>query len=416
MTWSSGRVAVGRTGQVGTPTTGTGRGDTWALRILFAASAVGGLGQSLAGAAGALLAVQVSRSEAVAGLPQAALVAGSAGAALGLSRIAARRGRRASLATGAGVALAGCAAVVVAAAAASLLGLLAGSLLLGAGTTAVMLVRYAAADLAGEGSRARAMASVLVATTVGAVVGPNLLAPAGSLAIWLGVPALSGAYLLSGAAFAVAGLTVMAGLPAPARPAAQPAAALRPPDRLGRDGVVGLVVLGIANLVMVAVMTMAPVQLHHLGHPMTSIGVVVSAHIAAMFAPSPLSGRLTDRLGASRSAGIAGILLVAASLLAVVGAHSLPVLGAAMVLLGSGWNLALISGSVLLTAGARPGDRPRREGWGEAGMGVAAASGSVAAGPLTAGAGYAALAAAGAVVAAFLLPAVLARPRSRAAE
>lgn len=186
------------------------------LRVLWAAAALGGLAQSLAGAAGALLAAQVSGSDAVAGLPQAALVAGSAVAALVLSPITARRGRRASLATGVAAALAGCPVVVAAAAGGSLPGVLLGSVLLGAGTTAVMLARYAAADLTAtdDGSRARAMASVLVATTLGAVLGPNLLAPANDLGTRLGLPELTGPYLLAGTAFAAATATLLLWLPA----------------------------------------------------------------------------------------------------------------------------------------------------------------------------------------------------------
>jgi MFS family permease len=177
-----------------------------ATRALWAAAVVGGLAQSLAGSAGALLAVEVTRSDAAGGLPQAMLVAGSAAAALGLSAVAARRGRRASLATGAGAAVAGCALVTAGAAESSLAGVLVGSLLLGAGNTAVMLARYAAADLAADGARARAMGRLLVATTVGAVLGPNLLRPAGWLGARLALPALGAPYLIAGLGLARMGL------------------------------------------------------------------------------------------------------------------------------------------------------------------------------------------------------------------
>lgn len=395
-----------------------------ALLGLWAATAVGGLAQSLAGAAGALLAVQVAGSELVAGLPQALLVAGSAAAALGLSALATRRGRRASLATGACIAVAGCAVVTAGAVTDSLAGVLAGSLLLGAGNTAVMLARYAAADLATENTRAKAMASVLLATTLGAVVGPNLLAPSSNLSTQLGLPHLTGSYLLAGVAFAAAALAFVVKLPTPQiTPPGPDSTAPRPAPVGSRtdeglvrgrgSGLSGLVVLSVANVVMVAVMTMAPVQLHHLGHGLTVIGLIISAHIGAMFAPSLLSGWLTERLGAHRAATIAGGLLAAASTIAAVGAESLPVLGTAMVLLGAGWNLALVSGSVLLTAGVPPTQRHRREGWGEVGMGVAATGGGVAAGPLVASGGYPALAGAGALLALALLPAALARPRQR---
>jgi MFS family permease len=218
------------------------------------------------------------------------------------------------------------------------------------GNTAVMLGRYAAADLGNQSARGRAMGAVLAATTVGAVVGPNLLAPAGALAGTLGLVALTGPYLV------------------------------------------------------------APVHLHHSGSGLAAIGMVISLHIAGMFAPSPLSGWVTDRLGPVRGAIAAGAVLVIASASAAIWAGVSGLLAAALMLLGVGWNVALLSGSALLTAGVPVGERSRREGWGEVGMGVAAAGGGVVAGPVMAGASYATLAAAGAIIATVILP--IARWRS----
>jgi MFS family permease len=378
------------------------------LRALAAASALGGLAQALAGTTGALLARQIGGSPAVAGLPQTALVAGSAAAALVLSAITRRRGRAVGLATGAAVAVAGCLVVAAAAVAGSLPLVLAGSLLLGSGNTAVMLGRYAAADLAGETSRAKAMAAVLAATTVGAVAGPNLLVPTTGLAAALGLPALSGPYLLSAVGFGAAAVVLLTGLGAarpPADPVDAPGCAPAAAAPLGPQATTGLAVLSLANLVMVAVMTMAPVQLHHVGGSLGLIGLVVSLHIAGMFAPSPASGWLTDRVGPAKAANMAAVVLLAATGLAAVRADSPALLAAAMTLLGVGWNLGLIAGSALLTAGVPAADRPRLEGWGELGMGVAAAAGGAASGPVMAGGGYSLLAGSGALVAAFVLPA-----------
>lgn len=342
----------------------TAQASTRGLRVLCVASAVGGLAQSLAGAGGALLARQLSGSEVTAGLPQAGLVLGSAAAALVLSRITAARGRRTSLATGAVSAVLGCAAVITGAFTGSLPGVLVGCLLLGAGNTAVTLLRYAAADLVDELGRARAMASVLVATAAGAVVGPSLLGPTDELGTHLGLPALTGPYLLAAPGFAATAMVVLSGL-TEATPAAQTSASASGVSRsaaLTADARHGLVVLGLANLVMVAVMTMAPVQLHHLGHGLTSIGAVISVHLAAMFAPSPFTGWCTNRLGPRKAAAAAGVLLALACTVAAAGSTSLPALSAGMLLLGLGWNLALVSGSVLLTAGVHPAARPDREG------------------------------------------------------
>jgi MFS family permease len=73
-----------------------------------------------------------------------------------------------------------------------------------------------------------------------------------------------------------------------------------------------LLVLAFANLAMVGVMAVAPVHLHAHGAGMGMIGLLVGAHIAAMYLPSPLSGWLADTLGARAVAGAGALLLVAA--------------------------------------------------------------------------------------------------------
>jgi predicted MFS family arabinose efflux permease len=133
----------------------------------------------------------------------------------------------------------------------------------------------------------------------------------------------------------------------------------------------------------------------------------VSVHIAGMFAPSPLSAWLTDHAGGAAAAAAAAVLLVGASSLAAVGAHSSGTLTIAMVLLGASWNLSLISGSTLLTAGVPAGERPRREGWGEVAMGVAAAGGGAGSGAMMTAGGYQLLAAAAAAVAVLVVPIAL---------
>jgi hypothetical protein len=262
------------------------------------------------------------------------------------------------------VAVVGCVVVGFAAILASLPLILLGSMLLGAGSTAVMLGRYAAADLGPDGSWARMMASVLVATTFRAVAGPNLLAPASGLAAGLGLPAVAGPYLVAAVAFSAAagayavGLRPSAMRSATVAPAGEPRSGRAASTTWGRSGVVGLAVLGVANLVMVSVMTMAPVQMGETGSGLPAIGLVVSLHIAGMYGPSPLSSWQTGRIGAAAAACCAGIVLTLACCLTAL-AHSPAALAVAMVLLGIGWNLSLLSGSTLLTAGIPSTQRPR---------------------------------------------------------
>jgi MFS family permease len=156
---------------------------------------------------------------------------------------------------------------------------------------------------------------------------------------------------------------------------------------------------------------MAPVHMQDEGHGLQVLGLVISLHVAGMFAPSPLTGWLTDRFGPLPVASAGAVLLVAAGVLSAASGHALVGFALGLGLLGVGWNAGLIAGSALLASAVPILQRPRVEAAGELGMGVAAASATAIAGPLVGLAGYATLAAAGAVAAAALGPLLLAVAR-----
>jgi MFS family permease len=372
------------------------------MQVLVVAQLLGALGLAAGGTAGALLAEELTGTPASAGLPLAVLVLGSGIGAVATTRVMDRAGRRAGLALahlggalGAGVA-------VAAAALADWPLLLAGCALLGGGNAAVMLARYAAADLATR--RGRSISTVVAAASVGAVAGPNLLGPAGSSARALGLPEPTGLFLLAVPAFLVAALVLLAFLrpdplqvaraaapaatdgrqPAPARGRANLAAVLG--DRQIRFA---LLVLALTNLTMVGMMAVAPVHLHAHGAGMGTVGLMISVHIAAMYLPSSLTCWLADTYGGQLVAGAGALLLVGAGVLAATAGSGRQGTMAALLLLGIGWNAGLIGGSALLRdAPVHPSLRTRAEGLGELGMGAAAAAGGSGAGLLLATGGF----------------------------
>jgi MFS family permease len=389
------------------------------LRVLAGAQVLGGLGQSGA-AAGALLALDMTGSESLAGLPLALLVVGSSAAIFPVTALSARAGRRAGLTAALGAAALGALAVVAAGVLESFAFFLAASVVFGAGNTAVMLARYAAADLSTPAQRGRAIGLIVFATTFGAVAGPTLLEPTGRAALALGLPELTGLYLFSAGAFALAALVLFALLrPDPL----QIASALQPAPAVERDvprvplrtllaptvAATGLATIVVANFVMVAVMAMAPVHMQGHGHDLQFVGAVVSLHLAGMFTPAPLTGWLTDRLGAVPVAAAGATLLTLAGVLSATAGDWAFALGLAI--LGVGWNAGLVAGSTLLASAVPPQQRPRVEGAGELSMGVAAATATAIAGPVVGLAGYATLAGAGAVAAIALGPLLVAVAR-----
>ena len=144
-------------------------------------------------------------------------------------------------------------------------------------------------------------------STIGAVVGPNLVAPAGTLAVSLGLPELAGAFvitaifiglayclafvLLRPEPYALADPSALA-MRAEVGPAPSVATLLRRPALA-----VALISLVAGQVVMVLIMTMTPIHLIQHGHGLATVGLVLSAHTFGMFALSPISGRLTDRFG-----------------------------------------------------------------------------------------------------------------------
>ncbi|MFK4263575.1 MFS transporter [Streptomyces milbemycinicus] len=401
------------------------------LIVLIAAQVFSGAGLAAGVTVGALLAQDMLGSTSLAGLLGALSTAGSALAAVAVGRISQARGRRPGLAAGYLAGAIGSAGVIAAAVAGSSVLLFAAMFVYGAGAATNLLARYAGADLAAPEYRARAVSTVLVATTLGGVVGPNLAAPAGDLAHTLGIPRLTGLFLLSGAAYALAALVLAVWLrPDPlllARTleAAHAAAAVARPDEADgrvrptagrrRVGVlVGVLVMVVTQLVMVAIMTMTPVHMHDHGHGAAASGLVISIHIGAMYLPAPLSGWLVDRYGRLTVAAAAALVLLAAGIVAAnAPVGSAAVFAVALALLGVGWSLGLVSSTAIITDAVPLATRARTQGLVDVSIAIAGATGGMASGVVVAGAGYPALAVGGGILALAIVPTVVVAARGR---
>jgi len=286
-------------------------------------------------------------STGLAGLPNTAGVLGTAAGAMAVGRWTARSGRAQALRSGYGVGVAGAALTVLAAVGAPLALLFIGMFLLGAGNAASLLSRYAAADVVSPSRRARAMSTVVWASTVGAAGGPFLMAPSQSVAVGLGLPALAGPFLLALAAVfgALIASSYFHGVPAIDAPTAGQDTPSVPAGR--RSVVLAASVMIVGHLVMVALMSSVPVHAHQHGDGLGLLGVMLSAHTLGMFALSPLTGWCIDRFG-SRPVVVAGLALTVVS--AVLVTQTGPVFTPALFLLGYAWNLCYLGGSSQLVS------------------------------------------------------------------
>ncbi len=363
---------------------------------LSAAQMFGGIAIAGSMPAGALLAISLTDSEAFAGLVQTAGVLGAAIFALPLARIALTKGRRPALASGYGLGIIGAVLVIAGAVSRQIALVLVGSLFVGVASAASLQARYAATDLALPQNRARSLSYVVWATTIGAVLGPNLLNFSGSVGMSLGLPQLSGAYVIAGIALTFAVLVLMVALrPDPFQLATKlrqnqdPGTKIQHPKL--RDGiehlrtrpraVLGIGAISIGQVVMIMVMVMTPVYMARVDVTLQLIGLVISVHVAGMYAFSPLVGSAVDRFGRVPMI-LAGVVILTASCIisALAPADNAVILGIGLFLLGLGWSFTLIAGSTLITDSVEANERPSVQGLSDLAMNTAGALGGVAAG------------------------------------
>lgn len=357
------------------------------LWVLSAGQVLSGISFGATVSLGAVLAAQISGDDGLSGLASAAITLGTALTSMPLAALAGRRGRGLALASGMAVALLGVGLVIAAVPTASFAMLLTGFLLIGAGQASNLQARFAATDLATDASRGRDLSMVVWATTIGAVLGPNLVGPGEALGAIIGMPTLTGPYL-----FTLAGqlggivLYLMALRPDPlllaradalTRP--QGSGLIARPDRPVAAGYAMLTVVG-AHTVMVSVMAMTPIHLLHHGATLTVVGLTISLHIAGMFALSPVFGMLADRWGRLRTVALGYAILAASAAVIALGASDPMWVTVALILLGLGWSAATVAGAALLTEASAAELRVRRQGRNDAAMSLMGALGAVAAG------------------------------------
>jgi MFS family permease len=321
------------------------------------------------------------------------------------------------------VASAGSILIVTAAIQNSIPLLFTGFFLFGGATAAGLQARYAAVDLAPPAQRGRHLSIVVWATTLGAVAGPNLAAFAGTSVHAYGVPTLAGPFVFSALLFGLASLVlVMLMRPDPAvlarRVAAQSAEGARPDGHVGMRAALravgshpaarlGVTAVAAGHVVMIAVMAMTPVHIRSGGHEAAQtlrlVGVVLSLHIAGMFAFAPIIGWLTDRIG-RRAIILAGTaLLLTACVLAGSAGHNSARLALGLFVLGLGWSATMIAGSTLLSESVSPELRTSAQGLSDLTMGLAGASAGALSGLIVHMWGFAALAFAAALATPFIV-------------
>lgn len=390
-------------------------------------------GQMLAGfgvgatfSIGALLATQLSGSEAWSGSAATFSTLGTAIWAFPLARLAARKGRRFALVTGGSIAMLGSLTAIFSGIANSFALLIVAFLLLGAASAISLQARFAATDLPSLKSAGRDLSLVVWATTIGAVIGPNLFQPGEAIGNALNLPHLTGPFLITltaqfaGAAAFFIGLRPDPLLAArnldPAKTGLRQKASLRAGiSTIRRNKVARFAVFTIAlsHMVMVAVMSMTTVHMQGMGFELTVIGLTISLHVAGMWAFSPIFGWLSDKIGNVSTIMLAQVIYVISLLFTSLGDMNQLSLSIGLLLLGLGWSASTVAGSSLLSKSLTADEKINVQGLSDSLQSLSGALGGAVSGIILAAIMYSGLSVVAMVPVAIILVLAWAARRSR---
>lgn len=392
------------------------------LFVVVLSQIFGGAGLAAGVTVGALLAQDMLGTDSFAGLPTALFILGSALSALLVGRLSQRWGRGPGLASGFLAGGLGAIGVVLSALGNNIFLLFISLFIYGAGTATNLQARYAGTDLATSKQRATAVSIAMVSTTFGAVAGPNLVDTMGNFATAIGIPPLAGPFILAAAAYILAGLILLVFLRPDPLVVAQALEAERIKnsnskgkkegpshlENVKRGIVVGATVMILTQIVMVAIMTMTPVHMGHHGHGLREVGLVIGFHVGAMYLPSLFTGILVDKIGRTAMAIATGVTLLASGIVAAFASpESLFALIMALVLLGLGWNLGVISGTALIVDATSLSQRAKTQGAVDVLIALAGASGGALSGMVVAHSSFSTLSLAGGFLSLLLIPVVV---------
>jgi MFS family permease len=318
--------------------------------------------------------------ESLVGVMLALYHLGVATGAVMMGRVMDRAGRRPGLAASYALLATGGLAASVSVAAGSVPGLLAVGAVFGVGAAGALLGRTAVADMYPAERRGRAVGNLVVVGTIGAIGGPPLAGGFHALARRLDLfEPLAGPWLLIPLLCLVGLVFVLRLRPDPRDLAVDDAGpsevGRRPVEILRlRPGTVAVVSIGVAQAVMVTFMSIIPVVVHSHGAAELTVSLIVSGHLAGMFAFSQVVGMALDRWG-RRVGLLAGAVTSATGVLlgGFAGGTFLP--GVGLFLIGVGWCAAYLGSTAVISDLSGPAERGRALGLADLVAALSAATG-----------------------------------------
>jgi len=325
--------------------------------MLAACQALAMTSMSILATISAIIGNMLAANKALSTLPVALQMTGMMCATIPAALLMARIGRRGGFWTGSAIGSIGAAIAAAAVWAASFPLFCAGTFLVGASNGFAQQYRFAAAEAADDGFRAKAISLVLAGGVISGLFGPET-------AKWsrdLFAPVLFAGCFAMIVALQICAATLLYFVRLPPPP---PRASLRgtgrPLGQIVRQKlfVVALLSGMVGYGAMSLVMTATPIAMIGCGYVFTDAAFVIQWHILGMYTPSFFTGHLIARFG------VPTILLAGAALLLACCGINLAGIGeinfwAANLLLGVGWNFLFVGATTLLTRTYAPGERAK---------------------------------------------------------
>lgn len=306
----------------------------------------------------ALAGFSLADNKALATLPATGYVVGAALSTLPASFFMKRYGRQTGFQCGTAMGIVGAAICCLALWQHSFWMLCFGTMVLGVYNAFGQYYRFAAADVASQDFRAKAISLVMAGGIVGGIIGPELSKVTKDL---FAVPFLGAYASLIGFCLVTMLLLCFIRIPQPGD--AERNDPTRPLAKLMAQPAFIVAVMGsaIGFGVMNLLMTATPLAMGICGYPYASAAFVIEWHVIGMFAPAFFTGSLIKRFGVL-NVMLAGAVLegvcVAIALSGVEVAH----FWWALISVGVGWNFLFVGGTTLLTECYRASEKAKVQG------------------------------------------------------
>ena len=329
------------------------------VAVLATCQMLFGTARSLIVATAPLIGYAIAAEKALATLPHALVIVGTAALTLPAALLMRRLGRRGGFMIGGLVGAVGGAVCVWAVLEAHFWLFCAGTLLFGSSAGFAQHYRFAVADVAAADFRGKAISLVLAGGVVSGIAGPELAKLGKDMflpAVFLG-PYIFLIVLMAASSLVVSFVDIPNLTP---REQADPG---RPIGLIMRQPsfVVAALAATVAQGVMNLLMTATPIAMHHAQHVFNDTAFVIEWHIVCMFAPGFVTGSLIRRWGETALI-MAGLALTALCVPIALAGQGVAHFWLSMALLGVGWNFAFTAGTSLLTQAHTPSERAKTQG------------------------------------------------------